>query len=826
MRNNNSTSCFNQWYINIPALVVGFAFAGFGQSSPAANQIPNSTTLQGTLKFETGERAASGVITLLGTDSSLVKATNSDSTGAFFLKNIPPGAYILKASYVGWQSAERFIVVSDSMTSSPVHLILLTNAVKLGEVSVKEKRPIFDILGDRIVLNIESNPVFGGGTAFDALGRAPRVTIDAIAKSVAIDGKTGVILYQNGHQLYLPADQIVTYLQSLPTNIISRIEILTNPPAQYDAGSSGVVLLYTKGLNKEGFTGEIAATGGVGRYLKSNASVNLSLRTANVQGTFLYTPSYRPTYFSWSSTQYVAGVPLAPAGFAQSDEFNRIDNTSHLFRTSWDWKVAQRFTLGTVLQLTHRSEIDNPTSSITYQSANEEKAITQIDAITQLSQQINNLAGNLNARKQFKNSQNVLSADIDVAQYSVGSRSSATFFQLLPQPRQPENLRIQYPNQVLIRTVKMDYGSPFLKKGQLESGIKYSWIKMTNRPEVETYTPYFTSLVPLLGNPYQYKEQTASVYGNATYSFTKWSLQAGLRLEHTNYEGLSGSSTPINREYTNLFPSLNVQFTSTRKNQYGFSLNRRIIRPSFDLLNPAYIFYDPLTLYSGNPLLVPQLTTTIQGTYSTPKRISLTLVYSHSRNRIAEVVYRIDSLSPTTLDYSINFDWEKRIAATLSIPVKVTTGWQMQGVITAANSQFYSTFKGVPFLNGQSTAIVRINNTFTWKKWSANINGTYRGLAVVGYMIYDPIWFVDVGLQRPVGEKAAIKVAATDIFHTLLINNYGEYLNTNIGFRHKYESQQILFTYSYRFGNRKAKPIEQRSFGSDTEQERLGTKRN
>lgn len=825
MFNKNSTSWFNYWCINVTVLLLSFVLSGFSQSSPSDRQILKTTTLQGTIRFEMGGNAVSGIITLLKSDSSLLRATSSDSTGTFYLKNVVPGSYILQASYVGWQSVKRPVIVSDTATTPPVHLILGATALKLGEVSVKEKRPVFEILADRLVLNVESNPVFGGGNAFDALGRAPRVTTDAVAKTIAVDGKTGLILYQNGHQLYLPPDQITSYLQGLPASVISRIEILTNPSAQYDAGSSGIILLYTKGINKEGLTGEIALSGGAGRYPKGNGSMNLAFQTANAQGTFLYAPSYRPTYFSWRSDQYLAALPWQTAGFAHSDEFNRIDNMAHLLRTAWDWKVAKRLTIGTVLQFTHTVETDYPTSAITYQLASEGTP-TKIDAKTQLSQRVNNLAGNLNARRQFKNAKSVLSADIDVARFTVGSASSANFLQTLPQLHQPEYVQIRYPNQVQIRTAKIDYKTPFLKKGQVESGIKYSWITMTNMPNVETYTPYFKSLISLLSNSYQYREQTKSIYTNLAYNVKNWSLQAGVRLEHTDYKGISGYTIAINRSYINLFPSLNVQFTSEGKNQYSISLNRRIIRPSFDLLNPAFVFYDPLTLYSGNPLLVPQLTTTIQGTYSTPRRISLTLVYSNSKNRIAEVVYRIDSLSPTTLDYSLNFDWERRLAATLSVPLKVTKGWQMQGVITAANSQFYSTFKGVPFLNEQSTAIIRVNNTVTWKKWSANVNGTYRGLAVVGFMIYDPIWFVDLGLQRPLGGNSTVKVTATDIFHTLLIRNYGEYLNTNISFRHKYESQQFLLTYSYRFGNRKAKSIEQRSFGSDTEQERLGTKRN
>ncbi|GAB4019403.1 hypothetical protein GCM10028808_57050 [Spirosoma migulaei] len=708
-----------------------------------------------------------------------------------------------------------------------INVTLETQEIRLREFSIQGKKPLVEILGDKIILNIESNPVFSGNYAFDVLSTAPRVSVDPITKTVALDGKIGLILYQNGRQLYLPADQVVSYLQSLPANAISRIEILTNPPVQYDAGSSGVILLFTKGLDKGGFTGELSLSAGVGRYPKSNGSLSLSLQAANVQGTFLYAPSYRPTYFSWESAQKLTNSATEEMGYSRSHEFNKIDILSHLFRTSWDWKIARTTAIGAVVQASQTTESDNPTSSIEYQLATASAERTQIDAITQLKQNVFNVVANVNLRKKFTKPQSSLSADFDFARYTNSSLSSATFTQYLPQNRLPETIRVRYPNRVQIRTAKVDYSTRLGKKGQFESGIKYSSISMNNLPVTEGFSAAFTQLEPLLSKPYQYQERTASAYGNINYSWSHFSLQAGLRLEHTNYQGESGQSIPIRRDYTNLFPSINFQFTAPTKNQYSLSLNRRIIRPAFDLLNPAYIFYDPLTLYSGNPLLLPQLTTTLQVSYTSPKRLNLSVVYSDSRNRIAEIVYRIDSIAATTLDYRINFDWEKRVAATLSVPIDVTPVWQILATLTSANSRFYSTFKDTPVLLGQSTAIVRLSNTIKGKIWSANVNLTYRSTAVVGYMYYDPIWFLDLGIQRSLGKRATIKLAASDLFHTMLIVNHGNYLNTNITFRHKYESQRVMLSYTHRLGSTKAKGFKERQFGSDTEQERLsGDSRN
>ncbi|WP_461130780.1 outer membrane beta-barrel protein [Spirosoma aerophilum] len=824
MRKKTANKILTGWYFFFSFFLVGLLSVCSAQVSSPDNttQVKKSYSVSGQVRSLESQPIVAALVAVLRPDSSYIKTTLTDSTGHFILRDLAASQYVIQVSHLGQQRMNRSVRLSDSLQNATLNFTLVPAAIKLNEVSVREKRPIFEVLSDRIVLNIESNPVFAGGNALDALSLAPRVTVDPITKSAGIDGKSGLIVYQNGRQLYKSADEVITYLQNLPASSISRIEILTNPPAQYDAGSSGVILIFTKGLDLNGFNGELSLTAGVGRYFKSNASLSLSLQTKKIQGSFLYAPNYRPTYFSWRSQQQLTDASQSEQGFSRSQEFNRIDYVNHLVRTSWNWNIAKSASIGTVIQASQTAETDNPTSSIQYQLASKNSPVTQVDAVTQLKSTISNFALNLNARKEFRYPQTNLSADIDFAQYNNNSLSSATFTQNLPAFRAAEYVRVRYPNSVKIKTAKIDFSTPFLAKGQFQSGVKYSSITMSNLPTTEQYSPSFSPLEPLLSKSYRYQEQTSSAYSNFNYAWAHWSLQAGLRLEHTYYRGQSGPSTVISRDYTNLFPSLNLQYTTAKKYQYSASFNRRIVRPAFDLLNPAYIFYDPLTLYSGNPLLLPQLTTTVQATYSTPKRMNLTVVYSYSKNRIAEIIYRIDSSSATTLNYKINFDWEKRIAATYSVPVEITSSWQLLASVTGANSEFYSTFKDIPISTRQSTAIFRLSNTIKSKMWSANVNLTYRTRAVVGYMLYDPIWFLDLGVQRPLGPRATIKLAASDIFHSLLITNYGNYLNTNIIFHHKYESQRVLLTYAYRFGNAKAKTLKERSFGSDTEQERLG----
>ena len=791
----------------------------FAQSSSAASDSANNLVkiITGVVKSTQGEPVSDGLVTLLGPDSSVVKATFTNESGLYKLRTAAAPGVTLRVSHVGFVTTYRSINLSDSSSTFVVPLSLEARIINLKEVAVKENKALFEILGDRITVNVGENPAFAGRSLFDVLGTAPRITTDAITKTIALDGKPGLQLFVNGKQVQQPP---IAYLQDLPANSVSKLEILTNPSAKYDAAGSGVILIQLRSIYREGLTGQIDLTAGIGRYVKGNSSVTLSLQTKKLQGSFLYAPTYGPTYYSWQSDQ-VLNRATSTGDFSRSNQYNYVDYFSHLVRTGWDWSIGKKTTLGTVLQLSRTKESQNPTSTLDYRLSRLSTLTTHVDALSQFKQEIFNLAGNLNVRRELTKNHSSISADLDITSFSNNARSSATFKQTLPVPLNAESFQIQYPNQVRIKTGKIDYQTPFFGKGSFDVGVKYSDIRMNNEPRRDQLSPSFSPLETLLTKAFAYQENTASVYGNAAYTWKRWSMTAGLRLEHTTYEGNSSTDQVINRNYTNLFPNLNVTYRNDKQHQFSVSANRRILRPSFELLNPAYNYYDPLTLYTGNPLLLPQLTTTLQSTITFPKRISLTLLYSEARNRITEVVYRIDSIQATTLNTNLNFDWERRWSATLSYPIQLTTHWRMQSVLTTHNTRYYLTFQDSHTQTGQTTAIIRLNNTFSGKIVSGSVNLVGRTPAVIGLFHYPALWSMDAGLQKTVNDRSSFKLAVTDVFHSMRIRNYGSDLNTNISFTHRYESQRFLLTYSYRLGNLKGKRVNERSFGSQSEQDRL-----
>lgn len=793
-----------------------------GQSTPALSV---SRTIAGRLISETKQPIIKATVSLLQVDSSLILTTQSDSSGYFQINLAQTGAYLVRITHVGLQSIFQPVSSSDSSSGGPLALTMQTKALNLAEISVKQKRPFIELLGDRTLLNVEDNPLYGGGTTLDLLSLAPRLSIDVINRKVAIDDKPGVVLYQDNRQVYIPSERIVPYLQSLPANSISRIEILTNPSARYDANSGGVILLFTKNFYQQGTSLDLDLTGGFGRYVKANASVGVSVQKANLSGKILYNPSYRPTYFSWNTRQTLPAGQHAESGYSTGTQLNNEDIRSHLFRTNWDLKLTKQQTIGAVLMLNQVSDTQNPSSFLEYQLASPSAELTRINSVSQLRSRQLNLSANVNYQFTFSKPQTFLIIDIDAAQYTDNSRSRADYTLFVDQPRPSESLAIDYPNTIRFKTAKADFSTVFFKKGTLETGVKYSAITLQNQPDLINATPGFDSLKRSLVRAFHYDEFTSAAYSSVSYQWAGLSLRAGLRLEHTHYEAQVNNRLAVIRDYTNLFPTVSMQYTTKQNFKYSLNLNRRIVRPAFDVLNPSYIFYNPLTLYTGNPLLLPQLSSSFQLGLITPKRVSLSFSYNYSQNRITEVLLRNDTVSAAILNYYINFDWEKRISLVLSIPVKIRPFWQVQGTLTGLMSRFYSTFDNVPVITSQPTVVVKLLNTFSTGKFSATLAFTGRNTALIGYLKYKPLWYLDAGLQYAINNNSSLKVSANDIFHTLLLQNYGNYLNTSVAFYHKSETQQLLVSYALRFGHTKAKPVNEREFGSESEQQRLGGKR-
>ena len=140
------------------------------------------------------------------------------------------------------------------------------------------------------------------------------------------------------------------------------------------------------------------------------------------------------------------------------------------------------------------------------------------------------------------------------------------------------------PTKIDIYSAKADYEQNF-KKGRLGYGGKVSYVKTTNN--FERYNVYTNDkfLDTLRSNDFDYKENINAAYVNYNRQFKGFMIQAGVRVENTNAEGISNGynaegdgyipyDSTFKRNYTDFFPSAAITFNKNPKNQWGLSLQQ------------------------------------------------------------------------------------------------------------------------------------------------------------------------------------------------------------------------------------------------------------
>lgn len=744
-------------------------------------------------------------------DTSLVKTTTLDSAGRFRFQQLPGGIYRIVLSRPGMVSPQQVVTVGDTLVV--VELELPTLNKTLAEVVVRQKKADYEIQKDRIILNIESNPLYSGGSVLDALGKAPYLNVDIVNKTLTLDGLSVQTVLLNDKQVTLPAGGLYAYLASLGAGGFSRFEILTSPSARYDAAGGGVLLLYTKRDQGEGVLAEIQATAGFGRYEKMASSLNVTLKAKKLTGFLLLSGAYKPTYTSYLSTQR-----FGESGSSVSEQFRKSTPQNGSIQAGFDYQLSEKTTIGTAFGGGLGAEYETPIATARYSLSGQPGTFFRTQSLSSFDRDRHNGSANINVRHQFS-ANHQFSADLDYAYFGDNVQSSSDFKTTVTTPEIiNDQVRVLYPNKVSIGTLKADY-SRSIGKLRLETGIKYSAIRMQNTPVLEGISNGFLSLAPLLAKSFAYNEQTTAVYASLPFQIKGWSVNAGLRGESTVFEGIS-EHTPVRRKYAYWFPSLSASYTTSKKYGFTMSANRRIVRPVFDYLNPAYLVLDALTYYRGNPLLLPTLSTTFQVSLLTPNRYSLTMSYAEGQQRITQVLYRDNVDSPTLLNTYLNFDRDTRASLALSLPFQVNSSWQLTGHATGTYAYFYSTFGGESTRLSQYFGLFRLTSSLKLGQWLVSGGVTYRTTAAAGWLRYKPFVTAEAGLQRSFGTRSSLKIVASDLFHSYIITNYGRYLNTDVSFRHRLETQQVLFTYTYKLGHLGVKSASRRSLGSESELER------
>ncbi|MDB5112924.1 MAG: hypothetical protein JWR67_4038 [Mucilaginibacter sp.] len=742
-------------------------------------------------------------------DSSIVKGTLSTDAGVYLFDRVPAGAYMIKATAVGYKKAvsNPFTINDNTQTITVPNLALQNNNQSLKTVTISSSKPLIERKIDRTVMNVENSVLAAGNSAMEILERAPGVTVDK-DDNISLKGKQGVTVMINDKLTYLSAAQLATLLRSTDGTTIESIEIITNPSAKYDAsGNSGIINIKLKKNKDSGTNGSVTLGGGIGAYPKDNANLSLNHKDGklNVFGNFNHNDNQRGRILEIN--REVVGSNGQTTYFRQSTFMPQI-NHNNSYRIGADYDLSSKNTIGFIVSgyVNHESDFnDNPTHIGSTPAAIDSFQHTK----SVIRQVYKDIAVNLNDRYQLTKSGQVLNVDLDYSKFNnnTNAQYSTDFFLPDGSIQHPSlYIRNQTPSTITIRTAKADYTYPITKTLKLESGLKYSDVKTDNDLEAQILRNGSYINDTTRTNRFIYDEKISAAYVNLSKEYKSTSIQLGLRGEYTNSTGDLVNTTPINRKYFDLFPSVFINHTFSTKNELGLTYSRRIDRPGYDNLNPFVYYLDPYTYEQGNPFLKPQYTNSFELNYTYNKTINVSLGYSQTRDAITQILIT-DVVKKATYQTTLNLQTQNSYNININSPYTIAKWFTGNINVNGFYNQFISnSILGANLNKGQAAYQVKVTQSFLFSGFKTELLENYQSAQTYGLFEIKPQYNVDLGISRSFSaKKMNIKFSVSDVFNTRTNDVNLNYQSDIIQIKQKNETRVARLTFTYNFGNSKIK---------------------
>ena len=157
-------------------------------------------------------------------DSAYVAGTTTDSHGVFNLKGVAPGRYVIKFSYLGYESTQRRVTVGSDRRDVNLGPIALTPAGKmLGEVVVNGVKTPITVKMDTVEYNADSYKTQANAVVEDLLKRMPGVEVSSDGKITA-NGKEVKKILIDGKEFF--SDDPTVASKNIPADMINKLQVI------------------------------------------------------------------------------------------------------------------------------------------------------------------------------------------------------------------------------------------------------------------------------------------------------------------------------------------------------------------------------------------------------------------------------------------------------------------------------------------------------------------------------------------------------------------------------------------------------------------------
>lgn len=756
-------------------------------------------------------------VLLIDKDSTAIKSEMTNSNGNFILF-VDKGSYLLQVKQMGTILWKKRIQIINSVDFGSIQII--EKDEKLNEVVIKTQKKIMVRKVDRLVFNVENSISAIGGDAIDALKITPGIRIQN--NSIAMIGKSAMAVMIDDRLIHLSGDDLINFLKSIPSDNIKSIEVISTPPAKYDAqGNSGILNIKLKKVVNDSWNTALRST-----FLQQTYA------TGSFGGNFSYKKNKLNLLFDASYRKGSARDKENLTFFYPTETWNSINKNKPSFTffnasLNLNYKLTKRTDIG-LQYLGGFGKLKKLNSNITtINEAVSNNYMYDINTIGDDMKRNNNSSININSTTIIDTLGKKFSIDFDY--FSFKEDKDKNFNSYNNNPLESSSLiGTNLSDQDISNySAKIDFDMPY-GFADLSFGSKISFTNNNSDASFYNLTTGDAILDPSQNNVFNYKENTQALYILASKKLgKKWESKFGLRMEATQTTGTSEILNQTNKNnYTKFFPSAYLSYQLNEKNVFNLSYSRRVGRPSYWEMNP-FRWYDNSNLFSeGNPFLQPSFTNNFQISHSYNNILNSTIYVSKVENGFGQLstFEEIDGQKIQKF-LRLNYYDQTNLGFDVSITYNFSSWWSTFADLTVYYSETNTKSNYVqPKFSGWGANFTN-TNTFTLNKTKtvfAELSYIYFYPTLSGIYTISDYSSLDIGFKiLSLNKKLQISANVYDVFSS----NRPQYTYVTNGIKqiskNYYDQRYLRISLKYNFGNSNIS-VKNRDLGNQDEKSRTG----
>ncbi|CAM1356063.1 MULTISPECIES: outer membrane beta-barrel protein [Tenacibaculum] len=732
------------------------------------------------------------------------KGTVTDENGNYKFENISSNTYQIEISVLGFKIEKSKEFKLDS--NKTLNFTLKEESQTLNEVVIKSKRPVIKQTAEKLIVDLEKTEMVNSSLQ-DVMRKVPGVLVTN--SGITIAGKSGVRILINGKTTeYMDVD---TLLRDFPADNISKVEVVEQPGAEYDASGSGAIINIILKKNVS-----LGTHGSVMGWIGEDEGFEYGTRAsiASYKNKLNWQTSISHSQPTWRDDLFL----VRTVGNETYDQATKEPYNPNRFTVSGslDYYINDKNSIGIGGRWNNRKS-DRIASSKTIIS----RTNTTDILFSENSFDRDRVDFNINPYYEYKSDTDKLLIDFNYIDYKNDNTNTLSD---VPGSTIPfQDRRYLQDGKYTIKTYRIDYNKTFSDNFKLSIGSKYAMVNTDSdlKSFLENNTGTF-DFDQTNSSQFLVNENIFAIYSKINANYGKWSFSGGLRFEDSNTDGTSvflkngQMVTELKkRPISKLFPSASISRKITEEIGSSLSYSYRIRRPSYNSLNSFATYLDPFSAGEGNPALKPAFTNNYQFNLTYKGQPFFTVGYSKTNDVIFDLIKQ-DNSNAQIRQQAVNVEnftnWNFRLFGPLNF-IKGVEGYT--GFIVNKNS-YNSIIHGVDLSKWNLFWFIQASYKLPWDV-NFEMSGNYGTGALQGQIDVD--WLA--GLDFSLGKKFLDDKLKVNLgFNKMLNRGFNgtiDYGNGTAKVESNGSRQNIQLRLTYSFGSKFGKKKSKRNSSRDEE---------